>query len=473
LTILLTGATGYVGGRLLSALEARDAEVRCLARRPDAVRSESPTTEVVRGDVLDPASLDAALDGIDAAYYLVHSLGSKSDFAATERAGAENFAAAARAAGIRRIVYHSGLGTGYDLSPHLASRQDVGRVLRQSGVETLELRASIVIGSGSLSFELIRALVERLPVMITPRWLRSRSQPIAIEDVIEYLLRAADVPLHGSEVVEIGGADQVSYEEVMREYARLRGLRRRLVPVPIISARISSLWLGLITPVYARVGRKLVESLRHDTVVQSPRAAELFPFEPMGYREALARALANEDRDFALTRWSDALSAGENRHPVEGAPTQARLIDTRSAEVPVSPERAFAPVRRIGGRAGWYSRNTLWRLRGFLDVLVGGVGLRRGRGDPETPLVGSALDFWRVEAYEPNRLLRLKAEMRVPGRAWLQFEVEGDERCSTIRQTAIFDPVGLSGLAYWYGLKPLHNLVFRGMLAAIAKRAVD
>jgi uncharacterized protein YbjT (DUF2867 family) len=471
--ILLTGATGYVGGRLLSAFEARDASVRCLARRPDAVRTESPNTEVVRGDVLDPASLDAALDGIEIAYYLVHALGAKSGFAETERAGAENFAAAAREAGIRRIVYLSGLGSGDDLSPHLSSRQEVGRVLRESGIETLELRASIVIGSGSLSFELIRALVERLPVMITPRWLRSRAQPIAIEDVLEYLLRAGDVPLRGSEVVEIGGADQVTYEEVMREYARIRGLRRRLVPVPVISARVSSLWLGLITPVYARVGRKLVESLRHDTVVQSPRAAELFSFEPMGYREALARALANEDRELARTRWSDALSAGENRRPAEDVPSHARVVDSRVVEVPVSPSRAFAPIRRIGGRAGWYSSNTLWRLRGFLDVLVGGVGLRRGRADPETPLVGSALDFWRVEAYEPDRLLRLRAEMRVPGRAWLQFEVEGDEHRSTIRQTAIFDPVGVAGLAYWYGLRPLHNLVFRGMLGAIAKRAVE
>lgn len=426
----------------------------------------------MRGDVLDPGSLASALDGIDTAYYLVHALGSNSSFAATERAGAENFAAAARSRGIRRIVYLSGLGSGDDLSTHLASRQEVGRVLRDSGVETLELRASIVIGSGSLSFELIRALVERLPVMIAPRWLRSRAQPIAIEDVLEYLLRAAEVQLEGSEVVEIGGADQVTYEDVMREYARIRGLRRLIVPVPVLSARLSSLWLGLITPVYARVGRKLVESLRHDTIVESTRSTELFTFAPMGYREALVRALANEDRELAQTRWSDALSAGERRRPAEDAPANARVVDTRAVEVPVPPERAFAPIRRIGGEAGWYSCNGLWRARGFLDLLAGGVGLRRGRGDPETPRVGSALDFWRVEAYEADRLLRLRAEMRVPGRAWLQFEVEGDSNRSTIRQTAIFDPVGLAGLSYWYGLRPLHNLVFRSMLAAIAERAV-
>jgi uncharacterized protein YbjT (DUF2867 family) len=469
--ILLTGATGYVGGRLLRVLESRGTDLRCLARRPEAVRTISSSTEVVKGDVLDRRFLDRAFKGIDVAYYLVHALGTRSGFAETERIGAENVADAAARAGVRRIVYLSGLGSGDDLSPHLASRQEVGRVLRASGVETLELRASIVIGSGSLSFELIRALVERLPVMITPRWLRSRAQPIAIEDVLEYLLRGADVPLQGSEIVEIGGADQVTYEEVMREYARLRGLGRRLIPVPMLSARLSSLWLGLVTPVYARVGRKLVESLRHDTVVRSTRAAELFPFSPMGYREALVKALANEDRELAETRWSDALSAGENRLAAEEAPVHARLVDTRAVKTSVPPELAFAPIRRIGGRAGWYSQDRLWRLRGFLDLLVGGVGLRRGRSDPENLAVGSALDFWRVEAYEPNRLLRLRAEMRVPGRAWLQFEVEGDERGSTIRQTAIFDPVGLWGIAYWYGLRPLHNLVFRGMLAAIAERA--
>ena len=469
--ILLTGATGYVGGRLLRVLESRGADLRCLARRPEAVRTTSPRTEVVKGDVLERCSLDRALAGIDVAYYLVHALGTQSGFAETERIGAEHFAAAAAQARVQRIVYLSGLGSGDELSPHLASRQEVGRVLRESGIETLELRASIVIGSGSLSFELIRALVERLPVMITPRWLRSRAQPIAIEDVLEYLLRAADVRLNGSEIVEVGGADQVTYEEVMQAYARLRGLRRRLIPVPILSARLSSLWLGLVTPVYARVGRKLIESLRHDTVVSSPRAAELFPFSPMGYREALVKALANEDRELAETRWSDALSAGENRLAAEDAPVHARLVDTRAVETPVPPERAFAPIRRIGGRTGWYSHNRLWRLRGFLDLLVGGVGLRRGRSDPEDLAVGSTLDFWRVEAYEPDRLLRLRAEMRVPGRAWLQFEVEGGERGSTIRQTALFDPVGLWGLAYWYALRPLHTLVFRGMLAAIAERA--
>lgn len=470
--VLLTGATGYVGGRLLHALETRGERVRCLARRPAAVRTTSAATEVVAGDVLDPDSLRPALTGADAAYYLVHSLGARAGFESAERAGAEAFAAAARECGVGRIVYLGGLGADRDLSPHLASRQEVGRILRESGTPTLELRASIVIGSGSLSFELIRALVERLPVMITPSWVRSVSQPIAIEDVIDYLLLALDVPLPVSEVVEIGGADRVTYEELMREYARIRGLRRSMIPVPILTPHLSSLWLGLVTPVYARVGRKLVESLRHDTVVRDARAATPFPIRPRGYREALVRALANEDREFAETRWSDALSAGERGRAAHGGRLYGRVLDSRIVEVPVPPAQAFAPIRRIGGRAGWYYGDRLWRLRGLLDLLVGGVGLRRGRSDPETPAVGSALDFWRVEAYEPDRLLRLRAEMRMPGRAWLQFEVEGDERRATIRQTAMFDPVGLAGLTYWHALRPFHNLVFAGMLAEIARRAV-
>ncbi len=347
----------------------------------------------------------------------------------------------------------------------------MGRLLGSTGVETIEFRASIVIGSGSLSFELVRALTERLPVMVTPRWVRTRSQPIAVEDVIAYLLAALDLPSRGSEVFEIGGAEVATYADLMREYARRRGLRRLLVRVPVLTPRLSSLWLGLVTPVYARVGRKLIESLPHETVVRDPTALERFPIRPRGYREALTRALLNEDREVAETRWSDALSAGERTKGMPDGHTRGRLIDSRVREVPVAPAQAFAPVRRIGGSTGWYYGNALWHLRGFLDLLAGGVGLRRGRRDPETPAVGSPLDFWRVEAYEPDRLLRLRAEMRMPGRAWLQFEVEGDERGSRIRQTAIFDPAGLAGLLYWYALLPLHKLVFAGMVDGIALRA--
>ena len=467
--ILLTGATGYVGGRLLRVLEERGERVRSLTRRPEAVAPSCDSTTIVAGDVLELESLRPAMHGVGTAYYLVHSMTSAASFEEQDRRGAANFAAAAHEAGVRRIVYLGGLGAGGDLSSHLASRQEVGRILADSGVQTIEFRASIVIGSGSLSFEMLRKLVERLPVMITPRWVRTRAQPIAIEDVLDYLVAALDIELAGSAVFEIGGGDQVSYEELMREYARQLGIRRWIIPVPFLTARLSSLWLGLVTPVYARVGRKLIDSLPHETVVRSASAVHTFAIKPRGYREAIARALANEDREFSETRWSDSVaSAGLQPGRYGGVHHGKRLVDSRSIQVRVSPAQAFRPIRRIGGDTGWYFGDRLWRLRGFVDLLVGGVGGRRGRRDPETPAVGSALDFWRVEAYEPGRLLRLRAEMRLPGRAWLQFEVNRDDTGSTIRQTAIFHPTGLLGTVYWYGLFPVHSWIFKGMLTRIA-----
>ena len=320
-------------------------------------------------------------------------------------------------------------------------------MLRQHHPQVIEFRASIVIGSGSLSFEMIRALVERLPVMICPRWVQVKAQPIAVEDLLAYLLAALDLPAGPSQVYEIGGPDQVSYGQIMQEYARQRGLTRWMIPVPLLTPYLSSLWLGLVTPLYARVGRKLVESLRNPTLVSNNLAARTFSVRPRSVREAIARALVNEDREFAETRWSDALSAGGPPRTWGGVRFGSRLVDSRTVTVPVPPEQAFAPIRRIGGRTGWYYGNWLWSLRGFLDLLFGGVGVRRGRRDPENLRVGDALDFWRVEVYEPPHRLRLHAEMKLPGRAWLEFEVTGDEQHSTIRQTAIFDPVGLVGLA--------------------------
>ncbi len=386
-----------------------------------------------------------------------------------ERRAASIFARAARDAGVGRIVYLGGLGSGPGLSAHLASRQEVGRLLASTGVETIEFRASVVIGSGSLSFELVRSLTERLPVMVTPRWVRTRAQPIAIEDVIAYLVAALDLDVHGSSVFEIGGADIATYEELMREYARQRGLRRLLVPVPVLTPHLSSLWLGLVTPVYARVGRKLVESLPHETIVHDPSGLEQFSIRPHGYREAIARALLDEERRTIETRWSDALGVLAAPQRTRRSTVRRRMTDHRERVVQATASLAFAPIRRIGGENGWYYGDSLWRLRGLVDLLVGGAGLRRGRRDPETPAVGSSLDFWRVEAYQPDRLLRLRAEMRLPGHAWLQFEVDGDERTSRIRQTAVFDPSGLAGFLYWYALLPLHGLVFRGMLAGIAR----
>ncbi len=467
--MLLTGATGYVGGRLLSALEERGERIRCLARRPDVLAPRvRNSTAVVGGDVSDPATLGAALAGVQTAFYLVHSMDAHGEFARRDREAAAGFGAAAKSAGVRRIIYLGGLGRGPGLSEHLASRQEVGRVLAESGVPTIELRASIVIGSGSLSFEMVRALVERLPVMVTPRWVSTRAQPIAIEDVIAYLLAALDAPAEVAGVFEVGGADVVSYREIMREYARQRGLRRWLIPVPVLTPQLSSRWLRLITPLHAAVGRALIDGVRNETVVADDRALRHFGVRPIGFSEAIARALRNEDHAFAETRWCDALG---NRPAGAQVPSGTRIVDSRSVEVACEPAQAFAPICRIGGDVGWYFGDGLWRLRGWFDLLVGGPGLRRGRRDPEALRVGDALDFWRVEAFESPSVLRLGAEMRLPGRAWLQFEVEPTGTGAAIRQTAIFDPRGLGGLLYWYGLYPIHRLIFAGMLRGIAAAA--
>lgn len=470
--ILVTGPTGYVGGRLWRRLEAEGRAVRCLARRRVGLAQRvAARTEVVEGDALLPETLGPALEGVEACYYLIHSMGSGHDFEAEDRTAARNFGEAARRAGVRRIIYLGGLGRGPDLSTHLRSRQEVGDVLRESGVPVLELRASIVLGSGSLSFEMIRALVERLPVMITPRWVRVEAQPISIDDLLAYLVAALSVQLDVSRVFEIGGADRVSYGDLMREYARQRGLRRAMVPIPFLTPRLSSLWLGLVTPLYARVGRKLIESIKHPTVVCDPAAQEVFTVQPRGIRAAIAAALRNEERETAETRWCDAFSSGGVGRNWAGVRFGNRFIDSRTREVDVGPAQAFAPIRRIGGETGWYAYDWLWRLRGFLDLLVGGVGVRRGRSSPDDLCVGDALDFWRVEAYDPDRRLLLSAEMKLPGRAWLEFVVDPRHGGATIRQTAIFDPVGLAGLAYWYLIFPLHRMVFSGMLENIARKA--
>ncbi len=467
--VLLTGATGYVGGRLMRALNRRGVRLRCLARRPEYLEPKVVTgTEVVKGDADDLPSLRRALTGVDVAYYLIHSMGSSEDFEQKDRRAAENFARAAEAAGVRRIIYLGGLGREPGLSQHLRSRQEVGRILRGSGVPTLEFRASIIIGSGSLSFEMIRSLVEKLPVMVTPRWVRVPAQPLAVEDLIDYLVEALEVAVEGDAVFEIGGADPVSYMDIMREYARQRGLRRLMIPVPVLSPKLSSLWLGLVTPVYARVGRDLIDSVRNPTVVEDDAALRAFDVRPRGVKEAIRRALINEDQEFAETRWSDALSSGD-RQSWGGKKFGSRIVDSRSVWVPYEPRQAFRPIRRLGGEVGWYFADWLWRLRGFIDLWFGGVGSRRGRRDAEQLAPGETVDFWRVEQFTPDELLRLSAEMKLPGRAWLQFEVTRQGDGSVVRQTAIFDPVGLFGHLYWYTLYPLHQLVFAGMLRGMVK----
>ena len=444
--VLIAGATGYVGGELLKKLLDSGYTVRCLARRPEALRAKAlPGLEVVEGDVLNSGSVRAAMAGVSSAYYLVHSMGSTQSFEEQDRTGAQNFANAARDAGVQRIIYLGGLGRSSDqLSTHLRSRQEVGEILRSTGVPVIEFRASVVIGSGSLSFEMIRALVERLPVMIAPRWVSVDAQPIAIADLLAYLLAAMDHPIDASKIFEIGGSDRVSYGGLMREYARQRGLKRLVISVPFLTPRLSSLWLGLVTPLYVRVGRKLIDSIRHSTVVEDPRALTAFRIRPCGFREAISAAI--------------------------NADTTHLKTDSRTIHVNASPADAFVPIRRIGGASGWYYANWLWQVRGWMDRLVGGVGMR-----PRPPRSRFASRWRRCGLLarggdRARSLLRLVAEMKLPGRACLEFEVTGDSTGSVIRQTASFDPLGLLGRAYWYSVLPFHHFVFSGMLLGIAVR---
>jgi uncharacterized protein YbjT (DUF2867 family) len=448
--ILVTGATGYIGGRLLRRLEEGGRRVRCMVRHPDGLRSTRPTTEVVYGDCLDEPSLVPALADVHTAYYLVHSMGAGSRFAALDRQAASSFGQAAARAGVRRIIYLGGLGDEHSDSAHLRSRVETGDALRAGGVPVVEFRSSIVIGAGSLSFEMIRALVERLPVMVCPRWVETPTQPIAVDDVLAYLEAALDVPAGTKGIFEIGGPQVVSYGDMMREYARLRGLRRVLLPVPVLTPHLSGLWLALVTPAQARVGRALVEGLKTATVVRSAAARETFRIAPMALQEAFVRAIE------------------------EGASNRLKR-DSRSIVIDATPAEAFAPIRRIGGSSGWYFGNLLWNARGWFDRWLGGVGMSGGRRDPEDCHVGDRIDGWRVEAYEPNRRLRLSANLKMPGRGWLEFEVVpvDDGRRTLIRQTATFDPRGLLGQAYWYAILPVHEVIFRGLLQRIAARALQ
>ena len=471
-TVLLTGASGYIGGRLLVQLEQAGYRVRCLSRHPEYLQSRlGPRTVAVGGDVLDAASLRPAMEGVQVAYYLVHSMAAGGRFSDLDADAARTFGSVAREQGVGRIIYLGGLGAGEDLSPHLESRQEVGRILRVSGVPTLEFRASIILGSASISFEIVRTLVERLPVMVTPRWTRTLAQPIAVEDVIAYLVAGLDRDLSESQVFEIGGSDTVSYLGLLREYARIRGIRRIILPVPFLNPRLSSLWLGLVTPVYARVGRSLIEGVRNETLVQDADALREFDIRPMSAARALERALRNEDQELAQTRWSDAYPVLRGDARWGGVRFGQRVVDSRTVPVAVPAEQVFPFVEAIGGDTGWYYADWLWQIRGFLDLLVGGVGLRRGRRDPKRLRQGDAVDFWRVELLEAGRRLRLRAEMLLPGRAWLEFEVEPEGGRCRLRQTAEFDPSGWLGHLYWYALYPLHGLIFGNMLKRIGRAA--
>jgi uncharacterized protein YbjT (DUF2867 family) len=472
--ILLTGATGYVGGVLLEQLEASGHVVRCLARRPHKLAGKTgPNTEVLAGDASDHSDLARACVGIDTAYWLVHSMESGVDFERADRLAAERFAEAAKAAGVKRIIYLGGLGADDDtLSAHLRSRHEVGAILRASGLDVVEFRASIIIGAGSFSFDLVRTLVERLPVMICPAWLATPTQPIAIADVVAYLAAAVDLPPGRPRIFEIGGPDRVSYGAIMQEYARQRGLRRLMIPVPVLTPRLSSLWLKLVTPQYSKVGRKLIDGLKNPTVVTNNAAVQEFAVRPRGLTVAVREAMIQEDTSFAGKRWADFADLEDLPHRYGGRTAGTRLVDHRHTVVAVEPARAFAAIERIGGKHGWYACDWLWTLRGWMDRAIGGPGMSRGRRDPDKLVTGDVLDCWQVELCEPPRRLRLAAEMKMPGRGWLEFEVVPRDGDVTIHQTAVFDPRGLGGLVYWYAIWPLHELVFRNMLAGIVRRAV-
>ena len=473
-TVLITGATGYVGGRLIHRLCDRGVNIRCMARRPSHLVDRVPEgVEVVHGDVSEPITLDAALKGVDVAYYLVHSLASNGDFESTEIQGARNFAESAKKAGVRRIVYLGGLGTDKgETSAHMRSRHAVGEILRESGVPTIEFRASIIIGPGSLSFELIRSLVRRLPIMIVPRWVRVKAQPIAIDDILEYLAQAIDIVADESKVYEIGGEEPLSYLDIMKRYGDNQGLRRIYINVPFLTPWLSSLWLNLVTPLFARVGRKLIDSIRIASVVEDDSALRDFTVRPMNVDEAIRRAQDVEDRAFRETHWADALSS-TSKASYGGTRFGSRIVDSRVVTTDASVQAAFRAIERIGGKTGWYYGDWLWQIRGFLDRMVGGVGMQRGRRDPEHLRKGDVLDCWRVEDIDSPTKLLLRAEMKVFGRAWLQFEVNPCETGTEIRQTAVYDPQGLMGLVYWYALYLLHEFVFSGMLRGIARAASD
>ncbi|MHB1306369.1 MAG: SDR family oxidoreductase [Limisphaerales bacterium] len=473
--VLVTGATGYIGGRLVPRLLEAGHTVRCLVR--DAARLQGRAwrarVEVVPGDCLRAETLPTAMAGVEVAYYLVHSMAGGRDFEQRDLLAARQFAAAARDAGVRRIIYLGGLGDpDTDLSAHLRSRQETGDALREAGVPVTEFRAAVIVGSGSLSFEIIRYLTERLPVMICPRWLYTRAQPIAIRNVLDYLVAALVTDESEGRVIEIGGQGVLTYGDMIRGYAQARGLRRLLVPVPVLTPRLSSYWVHLVTPVPATIAGPLIRGLRNDVVVLDDSARRIFPdIQPIDYPDAVRLALANLEHGDVETVWSDALasSLGDVK-PVLLASQEGMIIERRQRLVAASTAEVYQSFTRLGGETGWLYLDWTWQVRGAVDRLLGGVGMRRGRRDPQDLRVGEALDFWRVEVAEPGRILRLRAEMKVPGRAWLEFRADPQpDGGSVLTQTAFFAPRGLAGLIYWYALYPIHGLIFGGLIDRLAR----
>ncbi|MBZ0293139.1 MAG: SDR family oxidoreductase [Anaerolineae bacterium] len=473
--ILVTGATGYIGGRLIPRLLSAGYHVRTMARDPNRLigRPWSDKVEPVQADVTQLDTLHNALAGVDVAYYFIHSMAGSRDFHEKDVQAARDFGQAAKNAGVKRIIYLGGLGDNASgLSEHLQSRQETGRALAESGVPVTEFRAAVIVGSGSISFEMIRYLTERLPIMICPRWVYNRIQPISIRNVLDYLVAALETPASVGRIIEIGGADVQTYASMMMTYAAQRGLKRYLIPVPVLTPWLSSYWVHWMTPINARVARALIEGIRNEVVVQDDSARRIFPdITPMDYQTAVALALVKLNADEVETTWNDAMG----RSPSEIVfltSEEGMITEYRKKEINARASDVFQIISSLGGANGWPSYNWAWQLRGLLDRLVGGSGLRRGRRHPHEIRVGDAVDFWRVEKVESNKMLRLRAEMKVPGRAWLQFEVQplSDHRTQLI-QKAFFAPKGLFGHLYWYGLYPIHSFLFSSMIRTIGNQA--
>ena len=478
---LVLGATGYIGGRLVPRLLAAGYRVRVLARDPARVGAFvwGDLVEIVEGEAADPAALADAAQDVDVLYYLIHSMTAGKGFEDAGRRAARTVATAAEEASIHRIVYLGGLHpTDAPLSPHLRSRVEVGRILLDSSVPTIVLQAGVVIGSGSASFEMVRHLTEVLPYMPAPKWVRNRIQPIAVRDVLYYLLGAARVDADADRAVDIGGPDVLRYGQMMNGYAVEAGLRQRAIAaLPVLTPGLASHWVGLVTPIPASIARPLVESLQNECVVKNHDIDDLIP-PPAGgltpYRQAVRLALGREDEDAIETSWRDGDVSGVPSDPLPSDPEWAGRVvftDIRTARTTASPEALWRVIEGIGGKNGWYSSPFLWTVRGWMDRVVGGIGLARGRRSRARLAVGDALDFWRVEAIEPGRFLRLRAEMRVPGLAWLEMRVTEDAVGSRYDQRAVFFPLGLAGRLYWLAVLPFHGLIFSAMARRIAATA--
>lgn len=475
--ILVTGATGYIGGRLVPQLLDAGYQVRVMTRnrRHLAGRSWAGRVEVCEADVMDEPQLQSALAGVNVAYYLIHSMDGKADFHQRDLQAARNFSQVAEVCQLDRIVYLGGLGDeSDDLSVHLRSRQAVGDTLRSGQVPVTEFRAAMVIGSGSASFEMVRYLTERLPMMVAPRWLFTRTQPIAIDDVLDYLVAAIDTSESAGEVVEIGGRDILSYRDMILGYAHVRQMQRLIIRVPVLTPRLSSYWVHMMTPISFGIIRPLVDGLRNEMILRDDRARQLFPeIEPRSFLSAVRQALDELDANQVESTWLDSMGASwEEDEPYVFTEERGMMIERRKRDVNAPPEELFRAFSSLGGQTGWLYFNWLWHLRGLMDRIIGGPGYQRGRRDQDDLRVGDILDFWRVEAVEQGRYLLLRAEMKLPGRGWLEFRAEPHiNGGSRLIQTAYYAPKGLFGFLYWYALFVAHKFIFDGLADRITERA--